>query len=101
MTAFGAIARIEESDPVRDRLLDLVVLLDRLALRMDKRAPRDRLYVDQFRHRREVELHDEFVLVFSDVVRRNNAVPELGEEVLLPGLLAMESAVVDEQVRIS
>src|SRR5205807_7732214 len=81
---------LEEPDPVRDRPLDLVVLLDWLALRMDECAPRDRLDVDQLRHRREVQLYDELVLVFSDIVRGYDAVSQLGEEVLLPGLLPME-----------
>ena len=39
--------------------------------------------------------------MFSDVVRRNNAVPELGEQVLFPGLLPMKPAVVDEQIGVA
>src|SRR5437867_1850596 len=72
-------AELEEPDPVRDGLLDLIVLLDRLALRVDEGASGHRADVDQLRHRREIQLDDELVLVVADVIGRHDSISELAK----------------------
>src|SRR3989442_436549 len=90
--------RAEPLQPLLEDRVVHIVLVERLAFRVDERGPGWRLKVHELRQMPEVELHEELRWPRGDLLRRHDAPLQPRLQVFLPGIDLPEESVVQEEV---
>src|SRR6266567_8888881 len=90
--------QVEAVEPVLQHRIVHVVLLERLALRVDERGSGGRPEVHELREVPEVELDQELGRPLRHLLRRDHAVPELVLEIVLPRVRLPHLPVVEEEI---